>query len=110
MLADVFEKFKNRCLEDYGLCPSHYLTTPDLSWDTMLSLTKIDLELISDVDMYLFFKKDIRVGAFYISKRYRKANNKYLVLFKRKKMAKYVTYLDKNNFYGYGTSKSLPTG
>ena len=26
LLADVFEKFKNRCLENYALCPSHYLS------------------------------------------------------------------------------------
>ena len=27
----LLEKFKNSCLRNYGLCPSHYLSTPALS-------------------------------------------------------------------------------
>ena len=44
----------------------------------MLNVTKIELEIVSDVDMHLLFEKGMRVGAFYVSKRYNKANNKYL--------------------------------
>ena len=42
------------------LCPSHYLSTAALSWDAMLNMTKVECELISDADMYLFFKKGMR--------------------------------------------------
>ena len=45
LLADVFEKFRNNSLKNYGLCPSHYFSAPALSWDTMLNLTKIELDL-----------------------------------------------------------------
>ena len=38
-------------------------------------MTKVELKPISDADMYLFFDKDMFS---YFSKRYRKANNKYL--------------------------------
>ena len=31
LLASVFEKFRDRCLKSYGLCPSHYLRTPALN-------------------------------------------------------------------------------
>ena len=31
LLADVFEKFRNNSLRNYGLCSSHYFSTPDLS-------------------------------------------------------------------------------
>ena len=30
-LADVFEKFINNSLKNYGLCPSHYMSAPALS-------------------------------------------------------------------------------
>ena len=30
--ADVFEKFRNNNMKNYRLCPSHYLSVPDLSW------------------------------------------------------------------------------
>ena len=78
LLADVFEKFRNNSLKNYGLCPSHYLSTPGLSWDAMLKMTKIELEFISDPDMHIFFEKGTRGGISYISSRYSKANNKYL--------------------------------
>ena len=55
LLVDVFEKFKNRCLENYGLCPSNYLSVLDLSWEAMFSMTKVELDIISDVEMYFFF-------------------------------------------------------
>ena len=46
LLADIFEKFRNNSLKNYELCPSHYLSAPALSWDAMLSMTKIKHELI----------------------------------------------------------------
>ena len=78
LLADLFEKFRNKSLKNYGLCPIHYLRAPALSWDVMLNMTKVEIELISDADMHLFFEKSMRGGVSYIFIRYGKANNKYL--------------------------------
>ena len=97
LLADVFEKFRNRCLESYGLCPSHYLNAPMLSWDAILCMTKVGLGLISNIDLYLFYERGIRGGVSYISKRYSKANNEFLTSYDPKNPTKYITYLDKNN-------------
>ena len=36
LLADVFEKFINTCLEYFGLDLCHYFSSPGLSWDAML--------------------------------------------------------------------------
>ena len=44
----------------------------------MLNMTKVELELIPDSDMYLFFEKGMRGEVSYISKRYSKTNSKYL--------------------------------
>ena len=62
LLADVFENFRDNSIETYGLSPSHYLSTPALSWDVRLSMTKVKLELILDHDMHIFFEKGIRDG------------------------------------------------
>ena len=62
LLADVFGKFINTCLEYYGLDPCHYFSSPRLSWDAMLKITGIELELISDNDMHLFIEKGMRGG------------------------------------------------
>ena len=39
LLANAFKKFRNRCLENYGLSASHYFSTQVLIWDEMLSIT-----------------------------------------------------------------------
>ena len=57
LLADMFEKFRINSLKNYELCLSHYLSAPGLSWDAMLKMAKIELELIPEPDMYIFFKK-----------------------------------------------------
>ena len=49
-------------LEDYALCPSQYSSAPALNWDFMLSMTKVNLNLFSDVDMYLFSENVVRGG------------------------------------------------
>ena len=77
LLADVFKKFRNNNLNNYGLCPSHYLSAPGFSWDTMLKITKIELELTPGADTYLLFEKGTRNGFSYISNRYSKASKKY---------------------------------
>ena len=54
LLADVFEKFVKTCLEYYQLDPCHYFSSPGLSWNAMLKMTGVELELISDTDMHFF--------------------------------------------------------
>ena len=77
LLADVFEKFINICLDYYGLDPYHYFSSPGLGWDATLKMTGRELELISDIDMNLFIEKGMRGGIPCIAKRNSKANNKY---------------------------------
>ena len=59
--ADAFEKFRNNSLKIYRLSPSIYLSAPALNWDAMLNMTKVEPELFSDTDTYLFiFQKGMR--------------------------------------------------
>ena len=88
LLADVFEKSINTCLEYYGLDPCHCFSSPGLCWDAMLKMTWIELELISDTDMHLFIEKGMRRGISYISKRHSKAKNKYMHSYNYKKPSK----------------------
>ena len=110
LLADVFENFRKTCLEYYKLDPCHYFTSPGLAWDAMLKMTKIKLDLMTDVDMYQFIEKGLRGGISYIANRYGKANNKYMKENDEKAPSKYIMYLDANNLYGWAMSQYLPTG
>ena len=110
LLADVFENFRKTCIEYYKLDPCHYFTSPGLSWDAMLKMTDIKLELMTDIDMFQFIEKGMRGGISYIANRYGKANNKYIKEYDEKALTKYIMYLDANNLYGHAMSQYLPTG
>ena len=110
LLADVFENFRKTCLQYYKLDPCHYFTSPGLSWDAMLKMTNIQLELMTDIDMFQFIEKGMRGGISYIANRYGKANNKYMREYNEKAPSKYIMYLDANNLYGWAMSQYLPTG
>ena len=64
-------------------------------------MTKIELELIPDPDMYIFFEKGMRGGTCHICNRYRKANNIYLKAYDQKQESKHIMYWGTNNLYGY---------
>ena len=108
--CDVFEKFISTCLNYYGLDPCHYFSSPGLAWDAMLKMTGVELELIDDIDMYLFIEKGMRVGISYITKRYSKANNNYMKNFDRDKETVYNMYFDTSNLYGWAMTQCLPYG
>ena len=108
LLSDVFEKFIFTCLKYYGLDPCHYFSSPGLSWDAMLKMTKVELEKISNADMHLFIESGMRGGICYVVKRYSKANNEFCTDYDPKKPKVYIKYLDMNNLYGKAMSEYLP--
>ena len=105
LLAAVFEKLIITSLEYYGLNLCHYFSSPELSWDTILKMTWIESELISDIDIYLFVQKGKRVDISYISKRYSKAINKYIKSYDDKKPSKNIICLDANYLYRWAMSQ-----
>ena len=72
-VSRCFWKVRDDSLKNYGFCTSYYLSAPALSWDAMLNMTKIKLQLISDPDIYIFFEKGMRGGISCISNRDSKA-------------------------------------
>ncbi|XP_032231638.1 uncharacterized protein LOC116614590 [Nematostella vectensis] len=78
LLADVFENFRSFCLSYYQLDPAHFFTSPSLAWAACLKMTGVELELLTDPDMYLFVEEGVRGGISMISNRYAKANNPYV--------------------------------
>lgn len=108
LLCDIFENFRNLSLKCYKLDPGYYVTAPSLSWDAMLLYTRVELDLIDDLEIYQMLEKGIRGGLAQCSLRHAKANNPYLSEYNGLEPTSYLIYLDCNNLYGYAMTKKIP--
>ena len=66
MLADVFENFRNLGLEIYKLDPEKFLLAPGLAHQAALKRTKVNLDLLTDIDMLVMVEKGVRGGIHFI--------------------------------------------
>ena len=111
LLANVYEAFRETCLEHYKLDPAHFYTAPGLAWKVCLKHTEIRLKLLTDPDMLLMFERGIRGGITQTVRKYAAANNPYMGdKFAPNEDTTYLQYLDTNNLYGWAMSQPLPTG
>ena len=108
LLADLFESFRNKCIEIYELDPTHFLSAPGLSWQAALKKTGVILELLPDIDMLLMVEKGMRGGMYHAIHRYAKANNKYMKNYDKNIISSYLMYLNATNLYGWAISQKLP--
>jgi hypothetical protein len=110
LLADVFETFRNMSMKRYDLDPAHYYTAPGMSWDSLLKKTRVNLELLTNIDMHLFFEKGLRGGISMVSHRHAKANNQQVEGHDPEKPTSWIKYDDANNLYGWAMNQTLPIG
>ena len=109
LLADVFENFRDKCIEIYEIDPAHFLSAPGLVWQVCLKKTGVKLELLTDHDILMTVEKGIRCGICQAIYRYAKANNKYIGKeYDENIKSSYLAYLDANNLYGWAMSQKLP--
>ena len=60
LLCDVFENFRKNCLQQYNIDPCYYYISPHFTLDAFLQFSKITLDLLSEVNKYLFIINGIR--------------------------------------------------
>ena len=108
ILCDVFENFRELCLNYYGIDACHYMSLPSFSWDAMLKMTGVKMELMTDIEQYTFLEENLRGGITTINHRKFTANNKYLDDYNPKDPTSYIKYIDSNNLYGASMLRKLP--
>ena len=52
LFTDVFENFRNMCLEVYELYLGNFLSALGLAWQAALKKTRVKLILLTDIDMF----------------------------------------------------------
>ena len=107
LLADIFESFRNKCIEIYGLDPVYFLSAPGLALQACLRKTEVKLQLLTDVDVLLMIEEGIRGAICHSIHRHAKPNNKYMKDYDKNKKSSYIIYMDANNLYGYAMSQKL---
>ena len=96
-LSDVFESFRSVCLKECQLDPPYFVSTLSLTLESMLKVSKVQIELFTDIDMVLMTEKGIRGGLTQVIRKHGIANNKYLPDYDSSKKSTYLQYLDANN-------------
>ena len=108
LLADVMSKFREKCLSDYHLDPCHYFSAPHFTYDAFLLFSQVSMDLFTRLNHYLFVTRGIRGGLSMVSKRYARANNKYMSDFDPSQKSSFIIYIDANNLYGWSMTKPIP--
>ena len=108
LFGDVFGNFTKICSKIYHFDPEKFLSATASAWQAALINTGLKLELITDSDMLLMFKKGIRGGICHAIRQHTKANNKYMKYYDKNKESSYLKFWDVNNLYGWEMSQKLP--
>ena len=92
LLAYVFENFRKMCLKIYQLGLAETFSAPGLACQAVFKKTKVELELLTDIDILSMVEKGIRGRIFHSINRYVKANNKYMTDYVENKKSPYHKY------------------
>ena len=98
LLAEIFIAFRNKMFTFSELDPCWYISLPSFGFDTMLKLTKNEIELPTDITMVQFLEQAKRGGVSFINTRHLKIEEEN----------EEIVYVDLNNNYGSAQLKKLP--
>ena len=105
LLACVFEKFREKTLEQDGLDPVHFVSLPGLSFESAFKMSGERIELLDDLEMYTYFERGIR-GGMTFTNTHRVRNER--ITQNGIQYMQHLAYIDENNLYGNALRKPLP--
>ena len=99
LLAEIMMVYRKVIQDHFQMDINHFLGIPGLSFNIMLKISKVKLELISNPELCDFFRKSIRGGMSFIATR--RAKSDYIdsnILNCAKRMT-HIRYIDGNDLY-----------
>lgn len=110
MLSNVFTRYREINIAQEGLDPVFYISLAQLAYDSMLKLTKVELDLIPPDQCHIHtpFKNNVRGGLTMCPHRYAKANNKYMSDYDSTEPSSFIMYMDICGMYSSVQLEELP--
>jgi hypothetical protein len=99
LLAEIFQAFRQKMMKFSGLDPAYYISLPAYGYDSMLKITKQEIELPTNIDIVHFLEECKRGGVSFINTRYLQSTQID---------QKDILYIDRNNLYGEAQMAKLP--
>jgi hypothetical protein len=99
LLAEIFQSFRQKMHSFTGLDPAYYVSLPAFGYDSMLKMTRVKIELPTDINMIHFMESAKRGGVSFINTRFLSA---------AETDESEIVYIDRNNLYGEAQMQKLP--
>ena len=107
LLSDVFENFRNICLEIYEDDLAKKVSAPELACQASFKKTKVKFDLLTDIDKLLMVEEGIRGGIFTLFMDMQKPTPKKMKDYETNTELLYIQYCNVNNFYVWECPKSF---
>lgn len=69
-MCEVFERFRTESMNNFGIEPGHFLSLPGMAYQAFLKTTGVELDYITDEEIYTMLKDNLRGGHSFASQRY----------------------------------------
>ena len=100
LVADIFEKFLEVSLSEFGINPLYHISLPGTTCSKGLRYTGAELELFKNVDLFQLFENGMRGGVSGVfGDRFIESNNNIKIL-----------HIKMSNLYGFAMLQHLPIG
>ena len=109
LLAEIMMVYRKIIQDHFKMDINHFLGIPGLSFNIMLKISKVRLELISNPEICDFFRNSIRGGMSFIATRRAKSDYIDSDVKNCSKRMTHIRYIDGNNLYGSQMIFNLPT-
>ena len=109
ILAEIMMVYRKIIQDNFQMDINHFLGIPGLSFNIMLKISKVKLELISNPKICNFFRNSIRGGMSFIVTRRAKSDYIDSNVDNCNKRMTHIRYIDGNNLYGSQMLFDLPT-
>ncbi|KAK3932353.1 hypothetical protein KUF71_012426, partial [Frankliniella fusca] len=111
LLSDCVQSFRFKLFEKFGMDLAHFISLPSYSWTACLKTTALEVELLTDGEMYRFFERASFGGFVTVANQHARANNKLCSSYDPSKPTSWLLYWDATSLYGSRMYfEKFPTG